>query len=172
MTQRQENFALAYIETGNASEAYRRAYPRSRGWTDKAVHTRASLLLGLADVSRRVAELRAAAESAAVATRQEILEVLTRVVRACPADVLDAEGCVDLERLRALRQEVQEVVVEDTPVGRRYKVKLRDAIAAADRIAKLEGWDKPQRLDLTTGGQPFRTEIVIVPRGGAPDGAD
>ena len=26
LTQKQENFCLAYIETGNASEAYRKAY--------------------------------------------------------------------------------------------------------------------------------------------------
>lgn len=150
MTQRQANFAKEFIKTGNASEAYRRAYPRSKGWSDKAVHTRASLLLSLADVSRRVEELRARAESEAVATRQEVLEMLTRVVRAVPAGLLCENGTVDLSRLREMRQELQEFTVEETRAGGlRHKVRFRDPIAAAERIAKLQGWDKPQEIKLS-----------------------
>ena len=139
MTQRQVRFALAYIETGNASEAYRQAYPRSRAWRPKTVWEHASRLLADGKVQARVADLRARAESAAVATRQEVLEMLSRVIRGCPAQLLRDDGTVDLDRLREMRQELQEFAVEVTTAGSlRYRVRFRDPIAAAERIAKLQ----------------------------------
>ena len=37
LTPKQEAFCRAYVETGNASEAYRQAYPTSLTWTDAGV---------------------------------------------------------------------------------------------------------------------------------------
>ncbi len=59
LTPKQEAFAAAYVETGNASEAYRRAYPRSVRWKAETVHKRASELLADGDVMGRVEALRA-----------------------------------------------------------------------------------------------------------------
>ena len=57
LTPKQEAFCLAYVETGNASEAYRRAYPRSETWTDGAVWTEASVTLHVPKVALRIVEL-------------------------------------------------------------------------------------------------------------------
>ena len=54
---KQENFCNYYIECGNASEAYRRAYPSSENWADKTVWERASILLKNNKVLARVEEL-------------------------------------------------------------------------------------------------------------------
>lgn len=59
LTPKQEAFAQAYIETGNASEAYRRAYNASR-MKDEVIHVKASELLKHGKVAVRVAELQAA----------------------------------------------------------------------------------------------------------------
>ena len=59
LTPKQEAFAIAYIETGNASEAYRKAY-NVNGKSDNAVHVEASRLLATPKVSLRVKELQAA----------------------------------------------------------------------------------------------------------------
>lgn len=56
LTPKQERFCQAYVETGNASEAYRRAYG-SKGKTE-TVAPNASRLLGNSKVAARVAELR------------------------------------------------------------------------------------------------------------------
>jgi phage terminase small subunit len=58
LTPKQEAFVLAYIETGNASEAYRRAYPKSQHWKPEAVHVKASELLTNGKVMVRVEALR------------------------------------------------------------------------------------------------------------------
>ncbi|NWA62983.1 terminase small subunit [Pantoea sp. B9002] len=58
LTQKQEKFCQAYIETGNASEAYRTAYAADK-MKPEAVHVKASELLSSGKVSVRVAELKA-----------------------------------------------------------------------------------------------------------------
>ena len=58
LTPKQENFCLAYLETGNASEAYRRAYAAG-GMAAATVNKRASELLDNGEVAGRLEELRA-----------------------------------------------------------------------------------------------------------------
>lgn len=56
LTIKQEAFCQAYIETGNASEAYRTAYAADK-MKPEAIHVNASKLLDNAKVSLRVKEL-------------------------------------------------------------------------------------------------------------------
>lgn len=58
LTQAQDNFARVYVETGNASEAYRQAYPKSLKWKPESVAVRGSVLLTDANVVQRVEELK------------------------------------------------------------------------------------------------------------------
>jgi len=60
LTPKQERFCQAYIEVGNASEAYRRAYPNATQWKSKTVHKRASELLANGEVLGRIEALQAA----------------------------------------------------------------------------------------------------------------
>ncbi len=59
LSEKQEKFAVAYVETGNASEAFRRAYPNSRKWKPSTVHSRASELLATGKVLGRIEEIKA-----------------------------------------------------------------------------------------------------------------
>lgn len=56
LTPKQEAFALAYIETGNASEAYRRNYNTKA--KPERIHVDACKLLASPKVAQRVAQLR------------------------------------------------------------------------------------------------------------------
>lgn len=56
LTPKQEAFAQAYVELGNASEAYRRAYNAGNMKTE-TIHVKACELLGNGKVADRVAEL-------------------------------------------------------------------------------------------------------------------
>lgn len=56
MTPKQEAFCQAYVETGNASEAYRRAYSAEK-MKPAVVNVKASELLATGKISVRVAEL-------------------------------------------------------------------------------------------------------------------
>lgn len=57
LTAKQEAFCLAYIETNNASEAYRRAYDSGK-MKPESVNESASRLLADVKITARVAELR------------------------------------------------------------------------------------------------------------------
>lgn len=58
LTPRQEAFCLAYIETGNASEAYRQIYS-TKGWKAESVNRAAKALLDNIKIISRVDELKA-----------------------------------------------------------------------------------------------------------------
>lgn len=75
LTVKQEAFCLAYIETGNASEAYRRAYSAGKMSAD-AIHVEASKLLDNPKLTLRVQELQAeAAERNAITVDDLIAEL-------------------------------------------------------------------------------------------------
>lgn len=57
LTPKQENFCLAYLETGNASEAYRRAYD-SKNMKPESINVNASKLLADAKIALRIENLR------------------------------------------------------------------------------------------------------------------
>lgn len=63
LTPKQAAFCRAYIETGNASEAYRRAYDAG-GMKPATINKRANELFGHGAITGRIAELRGAAQQA------------------------------------------------------------------------------------------------------------
>lgn len=82
LTPKQEAFCQAYIETGNASEAYRRAYPKALNWAPSSVWAKASNLLATDKVRARVGEL----QSAAAANHEVTVESIARELDAAAKD--------------------------------------------------------------------------------------
>ncbi|WP_082878750.1 terminase small subunit [Achromobacter ruhlandii] len=85
LTQKQEAFCLAYIETGNASEAYRRAY-KPKKMTDKSVNEKASQFLAQVKIKSRLEELRAPVREKALLTLESHLARLDELSRKAEAD--------------------------------------------------------------------------------------
>ena len=56
LTQKQENFCLAYVETGNASEAYRRAYD-AENMKPESINRKAKELMDNGKIAARLAEM-------------------------------------------------------------------------------------------------------------------
>lgn len=75
LTAKQEGFCLAYMETGNASESYRRAYD-AENMKPETVNKRASELLDNGAITGRLAELRGPVLKAAQMTLGAHLEAL------------------------------------------------------------------------------------------------
>lgn len=76
LTQKQENFAREFFETGNAAEAYRRAYDVAKDAKDGWIYVEACQLLDNPNVAIRVEELRQQAERHSIYTRQKAMEEL------------------------------------------------------------------------------------------------
>lgn len=75
MTPKREAFAMAYVETGNASEAYRRA-GYSQNASAKTINEEASRLLANPKVSARVDELKAGHAERHGVTVEQISQML------------------------------------------------------------------------------------------------
>lgn len=92
MTPKQEKFAQLYVETGNASEAYRQAY-NSKAKPD-SVYVNASKLLSTPKVSLRVRELQDEMEEKSLWRRIDSLKVLSEIA---------LEGEKDSDRVNAVK---------------------------------------------------------------------
>lgn len=79
LTEKQKRFADYYIETGNASEAYRKA--GYSGKTQSTVTTNANRLLTNADIKAYIDERIAEKDTERIAKQDEVLEFLTSVLR-------------------------------------------------------------------------------------------
>lgn len=78
LTEKQERFCLAYIETGNASEAYRRAYG-AENMAPSTVNRKAKDVLDNGKITARLQELRAPAVASARLTLEQHLHDLKRL---------------------------------------------------------------------------------------------
>ena len=80
LTPKQENFCLAYLETGNASEAYRRSY-NAQNMKPESINVNACKLLSDAKIAQRLDELRAPAIAKAQLTVEDLLRELEEARR-------------------------------------------------------------------------------------------
>lgn len=78
LTPKQESFCLAYLETGNASEAYRTSYDASKMKPD-TVHRSSKELLDNPKITARLQELRAPIVKKAQITLESHLERLNHL---------------------------------------------------------------------------------------------
>lgn len=78
LTPKQESFCLAYLETGNASEAYRRAYSAEK-MKPETVNRAAKEMIDLPKIAARLQELRKPAVKAAQITLEQHLKDLQRL---------------------------------------------------------------------------------------------
>lgn len=78
LTEKQERFCAAYIETNNQTEAFRRAYDTSR-MSEATIKATAHKTMKSKRVMARIAELRAPAAKAASITLEKHLKDLERL---------------------------------------------------------------------------------------------
>lgn len=81
LTAKQESFCIAYIETGNASEAYRRVYSAEK-MKPETVNRKAKDLMDNGKIAARLAEIRQPVVDAAQITLQSHLQRLAELSEA------------------------------------------------------------------------------------------
>ncbi|MBX3583667.1 MAG: terminase small subunit [Rhizobiaceae bacterium] len=94
LTPKQEAFALAYVETGNASEAYRRSYDVSPDTKPESIWVNASKLLADAKVSQRVKELQKEARALSLVTVGTLTQELDEARQKAMAEAKGASAAV------------------------------------------------------------------------------
>lgn len=139
LTIRQEKFAQKYVECGNASEAYRYAYPSSTKWKDKTVWENASRLMANSKVSARVKELEEASKQASQVTREEIIKLCADVIR----------GAMITDNAQ-MRKEViggtSKSTTTQTNISKTW---------AIERLCKMCGFDSPTEVLMKQEKEPY-----------------
>lgn len=162
-TPKQEAFCLAYLKTGNASEAYRLSYNAGK-MKPETVNRKAKELLDNGKIAARLNELNSAAVTDAVMTRQQALERLTRfasidltdLVEFGSFELIDAEGKQAIQSTWKIKDAVLQdpaklAAISELTAGRDgIKIKTHSPLQAIQQLAKMQGWEAATKHDHTS----------------------
>ena len=134
---KQENFCNYYIECGNASEAYRRAYSCSN-MKDESINVKAVELLNNGKITVRVKEL-----------QEELLNMLKSFMYADIRNFLTIKnGNVIFKDSEDWTDEMA-MQVESVKQGKEgIEIKLNGRAWTIQRICKMLGFDSPQDVNV------------------------
>jgi phage terminase small subunit len=155
LTEKQAKAAHALVAGATKTDAYRSAYNVAKEST--VVGRRAWELFQLPHVAAYVEELTARAADRACLKREEAIAILASVARGELARYLRPDGTFDLAAISKARSDLEAVQLADTEAGQRISVKLRDPIRAIEVLAKMNGWNEPEKHDL--GGVVFNLHM-------------
>lgn len=136
LTEIQDKFCEAYVETGVASEAFRRAYPSASRLKDSTIWSKSSRLMKNPLVEKRIMELKEEARRNSDVTKQEILDLCRDIIRG--QQVPDHQ--------------------ETTPRGK--KVVGMSRSWAVDRLCKMLGFDQALELNIKTKEEEMSEEDI------------
>ena len=148
LTPKQENFCNCYLETGNASEAYRRAYSCGNMAPD-TINRKAVELLNNGKITARVGHLQEALQERSDITKDETVKELSAIVRARVTDVLNIKGNkVTIKKLEDMPDHVVSCIASVKKTKDSIEVKFYDKIAAIDRLSRMLGWNEADKIDI------------------------
>lgn len=149
LTVKQENFCQAYIETGNASEAYRRAYSCKK-MKDSVINIKACELLKHGKVSVRVRELQAELKKTSDIKKADILEELSCIVYSDIRDYVSfKDGKLQFKDFDQLTDK-QARAIESIKKGKNgIEIKLHGKNWSIERACKMLGLDNPKDINLS-----------------------
>ncbi len=152
LTPKQEAFYREYLNTGNASEAYRRAYNASR-MKPRTIEQRAHELLKHSEIAARLAEqateARRRAEDRYQVSKERVIAELSRIAFARSSDFFTwGPDGVTLKESSELSDAqiaaVGEVSERPGQFGNTIRVKLHDKVAALEKLGRHVGAFKPE----------------------------
>lgn len=175
LTPKQEAFCLAYLETGNASEAYRRAYS-AQNMKPETVNNKAHALLKKGEIGARLDELTAKATSDSVMTRQQAMERLSLIAGVNITDILEfdqhdvetADGPVreTIWRMKdsdEVREAAAVAIKSVTMTKYGPKIEMHDKLSAIQQLAKMQGWESATKHELSgPDGKPIQHEHKVT----------
>lgn len=143
LTIKQENFCNYYVESGNASEAYRRAYSCDK-MKDEAVVVAASKLKDSPNVALRIDELKAKLQSKSDITKERILNELSSIVFADIRDyvVFDNEE-LKFKPFSELTDSQAKAIESIKQTRDGFELKLHGKNWSMEKVCKMLGFDMP-----------------------------
>lgn len=164
ITPKQERFLSVYLDTGNASEAYRQAYDCQR-MKDATIAVKASELLKNGNISVRLRQLQSDLKRSSDIKKEAILEELAIIAFSDVRDYIEFDGTrlkfKSLDRLTDKQARAIESIKE-TRNG--FELKLHGKSWSIERICKMLGFDSPEDINLTLERMPEPVLDEIINR--------
>lgn len=172
LTHKREAFARLYVEHGDASKAYREAFPSSQKWADDAVWQNASKLLKDTKVLPRVEELR---KKRALLLDISDARVIAEIAAIAFSDIGQLEGDdgnfrglrqLDAATRRAVKSVKYKRVIEgkgkDVQVSQITEIEMHPKLQALNKICEIKGITAPPAQQ-----RPVEVNINITGAGSA-----
>ena len=136
LTPKQRKFAEEYVNTGNASEAYRRAYNVSETTSLDTIKVNSSKLLADTNIILTVKELQKQEAEAFQITRKEVAEGYFKMIK-CWEYLMDLAAKENLTK----EQKAKFYLLKEMVKGSDYR-------GAYDSIAKMFGLNAPDKQEI------------------------
>ena len=172
MTPKQEHFARLYVETGNASEAYRQAY-NAENMKPETVTNEAYKLLQSPDISAMVDDLKAEARQRHRVTVDDLLHELEQAraaALAAPTPQSSAAVSATMGKAKMLGLLVDKAEIQVKPKSRIESIvdslTEEEKQAILDLALKTDGgkWDAVTLADIAavTGKDPDKVYFAVL----------
>jgi len=143
LTIKQENFCNYYVESGNASEAYRRAY-NADNMKQESIVVKASELLSNGNISVRVDELKSNLQSKSDITKERILNELSSIVFADIRDYVVFENEeLKFKPFSELTDSQAKAIESIKQTRDGFELKLHGKNWSMEKVCKMLGFDMP-----------------------------
>tara|TARA_R100000734_G_scaffold11063_1_gene8320 strand:+ start:3544 stop:4011 length:468 start_codon:yes stop_codon:yes gene_type:complete len=147
LTPKQNKFAEEYVNTGNASEAYRRAYDVSKTTSNDVIAVEGSRLLSDPNVSLRVKELQKKEADSFQITRKDVAEGYLEIIKAWQY-LMDLAAKDNLSK----EQKSRFYLLKEMVKGSDYR-------GAYDSLAKMFGLNAPDKQEIEQKVHNINIEI-------------
>lgn len=159
---KQENFCNYYVESGSASEAYRRAYSADK-MKPETINKRASELLSNGEVTGRVKEIQDDLKKKSDITKERIMDEIRIIMDARITDYLDFNGeLITFKDFSELTDE-QIRAIDSIKEGKNgIELKLHGKTWAIDRICRMLGYDSPiKQVHTGENGEAIQINSIV-----------
>ena len=147
LTPKQNKFAEEYVNTGNASEAYRRAYDVGADTKLETIASKASHLLAEYNISTRVKELQKQQVEEFKITRKDVAEGYLEIIKAWQY-LMDLAAKDNLSK----EQKSRFYLLKEMVKGSDYR-------GAYDSLAKMFGLNAPDKQEIEQKVHNINIEI-------------
>jgi phage terminase small subunit len=161
LTLKQESFCNKYLETGNASEAYRFAYNCLKQKSE-TVNRNAFNLSNRNKIITRLNELRAELKASSDITKNDILNELSAILKSNIRDYVKFDGSVvTFKSFEELTDSQSRAIESIKKTKNGIELKLHGKSWSIERICKMLGFDAPIKGELTgANGTPLIPQTI------------
>ena len=150
LTEKQEKFCQYYIDTGNASEAYRMSYDTSK-MQPASVNRLAFELTKNVKITSRLDEIRAERAAASQVKRETVQKVLMDIVTADPNDLYTIDpktGKIKMKSPNQLPKRARNALKKIKNNRGVVEYEFNGKVEAARLLGSWNGWDAPTQLNV------------------------